>query len=190
MASYPKRTKSSSDRTAKPPKRRFHGNQFLSKPDDEACNTSSSARKLASASTDDVIVHSGHCYRIIDFLTVFLAISDLILCKTCKRNITFAETGHRGLGFKIVSTCLCGRREINSGPLIHTGFEINRRIVFVMRLLGVGREGVNVFCALMDISNGLAKSTYDKIVQHLYSASKSMFENACKKAVKEEQEKM
>ena len=58
-----------------------------------------------------------------------------------------------------------------------------------MRLLGIAREGVNVFCGLMDLCQGLAKSTYDKIVQHCHSASASMFETMSKKAVKEEREK-
>ncbi|XP_029169169.1 uncharacterized protein LOC114939099 [Nylanderia fulva] len=84
---------------------------------------------------------------------------------------------------------MCGRREIQSGPLINTGYEINRRIVFVMRLLGIAREGINVFCGLMDISAGLAKSTYQNIVEHLYAASKTMFESTCEKAVKEEKER-
>lgn len=190
MSSYPKGDKSSSDRSAKPRKRKFRGNRFTSEPDDAECNTSRSANKLATASTENIIVHPGHCYRIIEFLTVFLAISDIVICRSCKQKITFAESGHRGLGFKIALLCMCGRREINSGPLINTGYEINRRIVFVMRLLGVGREGINVFCGLMDICQGLAKSTYEKIVQHLYSASKSMFESVCEKAVEEEQKKM
>nr|XP_032514623.1 uncharacterized protein LOC116768095 [Danaus plexippus plexippus] len=57
-----------------------------------------------------------------------------------------------------------------------------------MRLLGVAREGINIFCGLMDMSQGLAKSTYDQIVKHLYTASKTMFESVCKKAVDEEKE--
>lgn len=101
----------------------------------------------------------------------------------------FEESRHRGLGFKIIVSCKCGHRESNSGLLINTGYEINRRIVFVMRLLGIGREGVNVFCGLMDLCQGLAKSMYDKIVQHCHSASASMFETMSKKAVKEEREK-
>ncbi|XP_066599643.1 uncharacterized protein [Prorops nasuta] len=190
MSSYPKGKKSSSHRSSRPRKRRFHGNRYTNGPaDDEECNTSSSEQKLSTASTENIIVYPWHCYRIIEFLTVFHAISDMVICRSCKQSITFAESGYRGLGFKIVLTCRCGRREINSGPLINTGFEINRRIVFVMRLLGVGREGINVFCGLMDICKGLTKSTYDQIVQHIYSASKSMFESVCEKAVKEEQEK-
>ena len=56
MQSYPKVRKSSSERTGKPRKRRFHGNQFhnVSSSDDGEANTSRSENKLASATTDDV----------------------------------------------------------------------------------------------------------------------------------------
>lgn len=119
--------------------------------DDGEANTSRSEKKLASATTDDVIINPSHCYRIIEFVSVFLAISEVVICNSRKQKITFAESGHRGLGFKIVLLCKCGKREIQSGPLIHTGYETNRRIVFVMRLLGVAREGINIFGGLMDI---------------------------------------
>lgn len=189
MASYPKGDRSINDRSAKPRKRRFHGNRFTTGSDDTEFDKSSSAKKLSTASTEDIIVNPLHYYRIIEFLTVFHAIADIIICRSCKQNIKFTESGHRGLGFKIILSCMCGRREINSGPLINTGYEINRRIVFVMRLLGVGREGINIFCGLMDICHGLGKSTYDKIVQHFHSAAESMFKSVCKKAVKEERKK-
>lgn len=192
MESYPKTSKFASERSGRPRKRKFHGNQFLnvSSSDDGEANTSRSEQKLSSATTEDVIVHPSHCYRIIEFVSVFLAISQLVICNSCKQRITFAESSHRGLGFKIILSCRCGKREIQSGPLIHTGYEINRRIVFVMRLLGVAREGINIFCGLMDLSQGigLAKSTYDKIVEHLHTASKTMFESACKSAVEEEKQ--
>lgn len=98
----------------------------------------------------------------------------------------FKESGHRGLDSKIILSCMRGRSEIDSGPLISTGYEINRRIVFVMGLLGIGRDSINVFCGLMDLYQGLAKSTYDEIFQHIHSASESMFNIVTEKAVKEE----
>lgn len=164
MASYPKGTKSTSERASKPRKRKFHGNRFVKTTDNEELDTSSSAKKLSTASSEDIIVNPLHCYRIIEFFTVFQAIAGIVICASCKQKIKFEESGHRGLGFKIILSCMCGRSEINSGPLINTGYEINRRIVFVMRLLGVGRDGINVFCGLMDLCQGLAKSTYDNIV--------------------------
>ena len=151
MASYPKGEKSTSDRAAKPRKRKFHGNRFSHDKGDEELNMSTSTKKLSTASSADVIVNPLHCYRIIKFLTVFGAIADILICKSCKQSVKFEESGHRGLGFKIIVSCKCGHREINSGLLINTGYEINRRIVFVMRLLGIGREGVNVFCGLMGV---------------------------------------
>lgn len=129
-----------------------------------------------------------HCYRIIKFFTVFQAIAGIVICVSCKRKIKFEESGRRGLGFKIILSCMYSRSEINSGPLINTRFEINRRIVFVIGLLGIGRDDINVFCELMDLCQGLAKSTYDDIVQHIHSGSESMFNTVTEKAVKEERE--
>ncbi|EZA47414.1 hypothetical protein X777_16316 [Ooceraea biroi] len=184
---YPKGTKESSKRTAKPVKRKFYGNRFTQNSENDD-DQSTNAKKLSSASSEDVIINSLHCYRIIEFLSVFTALADFLICRVCKQKIKFAESGHRGLGFKLFITCTCGHREINSGPLIHTGYEINRRIVFVMRLLGIGREGINIFCGLMDISQGISICTYDSIVKHIHTAARSVFDTFCKKAIEEEKE--
>lgn len=89
-------------------------------------------KKLQTSNIENVTVNPIFCYRIIEFFTVFTALSDILVCRNCKQNIKFEETGIRGLGFKIVVKCKCGSRNINSGPLINTGYEINRGIVFVM----------------------------------------------------------
>lgn len=126
-----------------------------------------------------------HFYRIIEFVSVFSALSEFLICKDCKQKVRLEETSHKSLGFKIIVLCTCGRREISSGPHLNNGYKINRRIVFVMRLLGVAREGINLFCGL-DIGKGLNKNAYDLIVTHVHSASKSVFDVLCKKAVEEE----
>ena len=57
---------------SRPCKRSFHGNQHSAKPtDEEEANTSSSTKKLSTANTENIIVTSTHCYRIIEFVTVF-----------------------------------------------------------------------------------------------------------------------
>ncbi|EZA52865.1 hypothetical protein X777_07984 [Ooceraea biroi] len=129
-----------------------------------------------------------HYYRIIDFLTVFSNIAEMLICRKCKRDVKFKECGNRGLGFQLVIACRCGSRKIHLGPLINTGYEINRRIVFVMRLLGVGRESINSFCGLMDIAQGMSISAYDKIVDHIHSVANTVFDVLCQKAVNEEKE--
>jgi len=127
-----------------------------------------------------------HCYRIIQFVSVFTVLSDLLICRECKQNVTFSEANYRGLGFKILLSCRCGRQEINSGSFINNAYEINRRIMFVMRLLSIAREGINLFCILMDLGSGISKNSYNGILQHIYNASKLVFENLYKKAVKGE----
>ncbi|EZA51573.1 hypothetical protein X777_09740 [Ooceraea biroi] len=112
----------------------------------------------------------------------------MVICRQCKQDIKFAESGIRGLGFKIIISCRCGRREINSGPFIKNAFEINRRIIFVMRLLNAAREGINIFCGLMDIGQGTSKTAYDHAVQHIHSATSAVIDVLCKKVVQEEKE--
>lgn len=185
MKSYPKKSKDATSRASNPRKRRFHGNQFTEKKG-ETVGQSASARKLSSSRNEDIHWNPLHTYRFIEFFTVFTALSNLVICCECKETVKFEEAGNRGLGFKLVLLCRCGRRNINSGPLINTGYEVNRRIVFVMRLLGIGREGINLFCNLMDICDGLSESSYNKIIEHIYSATKSVFEFCSKKAVDEE----
>ena len=58
-----------------------------------------------------------------------------------------------------------------------------------MRLLGIAREGINIFSGLMDLGQGLSRSCYDDIVKHLHEAAKTVFDILCKKAVEEEKEK-
>lgn len=185
MSTYPKSSDRSSYRSSKPRKRRFYGKKS-NEERDKSAKESASTRKLASASSDDVPWNRLHGYRLIEFFTVFTTLSDLVICRECKKTVKFEEAGNRSLGFKLVLMCQCGRRDINSSPLINTGFEVNRRIVFVMRLLGVGMDGLNLFCNLMDLCEGLRESSYNNIVNHIYETTKSIFELCSKKAVEEE----
>lgn len=110
------------------------------------------------------------------------------ICKKCKRQQTFGETGNRGLGFKISVKCLCGTYLIDSGSFIRNAYEINRRIMFVMRLLGVAREGINLFCGFMDLGAGLSSRAYDSIIKYVYDSAKKMFDISCQQAAEEEKE--
>ncbi|CAG5084288.1 Protein of unknown function [Cotesia congregata] len=158
---------------AKPRKRKFHGNQHCNNDEENTEPQSTSAKKLSTADEDDVHYSALRGYRLIEFFTVFTALSDILICRDCKL------PWYRGLGFKIVVICKCGLRNIFSGPLINNGYEVNRRIVFVMRLLGVAREGINLFCNMMDICNGLSESTYNAIVLLLHTTTQSLFKASC-----------
>lgn len=55
-----------------------------------------------------------------------------------------------------------------------------------MRLLGVARGGINIFCGIMDLGQGLSKKSYEGIVQHIYESTKKVFDFCCKSAVQDE----
>jgi len=153
--------------------------------EEASCEASISAKKMRASSTD-IIVNLSFCYRIIEFVSVFAAISDITVCRKCKHDLSFGQSGDRGLGFKISVKCKCGTLLINSGPFVHNGFDINKRVVLAMRLLGVARAGLNIFCGIMDLGRGLSQRSYDGIVQYIYVSSKKFFEISCKKAIQEE----
>lgn len=65
---------------------------------------------------------------------------------------------------------------------------VNRQIVLLMRLLGIGRDGINIFGNLMGICDGISEGSYRNIVAHLHTAAKSVFEYCQEKAGNEESE--
>ena len=69
MKSHLKHKESDWNRASRRCKRSFYGNQHSAKPiNEEKANTSSSAKKLSTARTDNIIVTPTHCYRIIEFV--------------------------------------------------------------------------------------------------------------------------
>ncbi|EFN63424.1 hypothetical protein EAG_13283 [Camponotus floridanus] len=57
---------------------------------DEA-SASRSAKKLKS-SADDIIISQSFGYRIIEFVSVFSALADILVCKQCKRKVSFGQS--------------------------------------------------------------------------------------------------
>lgn len=171
-------------RISKSRKRRFSGNRFTLEKDIEF--TITSAEKLQNSNYDDIIINPAHSYVIISFLHVFNYLSQHLQCKSCQDEVKFERTAERGLGFKLLISCKCSPRQIESGPLINQSYEINRRIIFVMRLLGVSLQGLNLFCSLMDLCNGFKQDVYNIVLENIYCAAKSVFHVVQQRAVKEE----
>lgn len=188
MYSGKKGTRSSSTRASinrisnrKPPGRRsFEG-------DTEA--VSRLAKKLKSAtSKDDIEVDSAFGYRIVNFIHVFTMLSQILVCQNCAGNVTFSESCIRGLGFKIVVQCeKCGSTTIDSSPLINgNAFDINRRFIFAMRLIGIGMQGIHKFCAFMCLPKPVTQNSYDKIVKCIAIATDAVKCKVLREAVEEE----
>lgn len=171
----------------RPKKRKFAGNRHTFEQDKSF--TSASATKLRQNKNFEVNVEQTVLYCILNFVSVFSTISSAVICKECKSTVTFHQRDIRGLGFKISMACKCEKeKEIDSCPKIGKAYEINRRLVFVMRLLGVGYEGYRIFCGLMDMGQGFALNTYYSILENIHSASSAVFDTVLSIAVNEEKE--
>ncbi|XP_043500368.1 uncharacterized protein LOC122522965 isoform X2 [Polistes fuscatus] len=135
----------------------------------------------------DIEVNPGFNYRIINFIGVFSVILNVVVCKVCKSQVKFTKSGKRGLEFKIVVSCeKCVQTEIPSGPFIEKGYEINRRIVISMRLLGIGLLEIKKFCAFMELPRSMFHSFYDKVVNRILTVIKMVCKNSMMKAAKDE----
>lgn len=115
---------------------------------------------------------------------MFAAISEYVKCKICDGKVKFETISERGLGFKIVLLCdKCAARTINSSPFVGHSYAINRRFLFVMRVLGLGLKGAAKFCGLMDMPAFITQNTYDMITSNIHScvqtATEKLFQQAC-----------
>lgn len=167
-------------------KRKFSGNRHTV--ENETAFASTSAKKLLENKDVKVTLTSTFFYCILEFTAVFQAISSAVVCKKCHKTITFKPSHVRGLGFKILMQCECSEQLINSCPIINTAFEINRRFIFTLRLLGIGLEGANLFCGIMDLGHGLAKNAYYSILEIIHAATSAVYEVSLSLAVKKEKE--
>lgn len=95
---------------------------------------------------------------------------------TCHKPVKFTEANKQGLGFKIVISCeACEPVHINSCPKINNkAYEVNRRMVLAMRLLGICLNGIKKFCAFMDLPQPIFQKSYDEIIKTLREVSESV----------------
>ena len=160
--------------------------------------TSTSAKKLKSQDENHVPEEGNLQYAIIDFFLVFSTLSTFVKCsniinengeeKVCNGKVDFKQCVKFGLGFKISVECEnCKPRYISSCQTIGKSYKINRRFIFVMRILGLGLAGCNKFCGLMDLNSSfLNQSTYDFYVGKIYECIKTVAEALFTSAAKEE----
>lgn len=164
-------------------KRSFSTNQHVLENDSEW--TSTSSKKLKESGTLDYQMDSSFMYRILQLGAFFEFLSSTVICKSCNSGVSFSEESVRGLGFKIVMQCNCQNpRHIFSCPLVNKAYEINRRLVFVLRLLGVGNQGMNLFLGYMDLGTYFSQKSYECAVNNIYTACKAAFEYCCEAAAK------
>lgn len=147
---------------------------------------SASAIKLAQTKEYTVSANPLVSYCVVSFLTIFGNLSDILICKKCKGDISFSKSNEEGLGFHLHVKCMCSDVSLPSCPKIHKSFEINRKLVFVMRLLGVGLAGIKVFTSMMEFGSNFGETAYYNAVQKISKATEAVFLSVIKKAGAEE----
>ena len=154
-------------------KRKQSFNPKTAETDDGGASTS--ARKLKSQDEYHVPKTDTVDYRIINFITVFSAIAILLKCAKCNSKISFAIVSERRLGFKISVVCdKCNPEYIPSCDFLKHSYEINRRFILAMLVIGVGYEGAKKICGSMQFPPFLCKSTYCMTLEDTCEASKNM----------------
>lgn len=90
--------------------------------------TSTLAKKMKiPASDNDIEVDATFGYRFVNFIPVFTTLAQILVCKNCGNDVSFAETSKKGLGFKIVVSCgKCTDTHINNSPLIEKAYDIHK----------------------------------------------------------------
>lgn len=192
---------SGAQRKDRPKKRRQSFNPKTAE-EDEKSFTSTSAKRLRSQYEIHVPEDGTLEYAIIDFFLVFSTLSTLVKCgniinengqesilsKVCNGKVDFKQCVKFGLGFKIQVECEnCMPREILSCRKIGRSYEINRKFIFVMRILGLGLAGCKKFCGLMDISSSfLNASTYNFYVDKIHECVITVAESILLSAANQE----
>ena len=64
-------------------------------------------------------------------------------------------------------------------------FDINKRIIYAMRRIGVGLAGIKTFLALMDLPSPMSHSAYDKLSNKIHKAVKDVAVEIMKEAAEE-----
>lgn len=184
-----KGTKTSTWSTKRSKSKKRPQNRFEMEAESEG--VSASAKKLkTSCDLKDVPIDPTFGYRIVNLAALMSAISGCVVCRVCGSDVKILETSKRGLGFKVIVSCSkCDIKSFPASPFIKNGYEINRRFAFVMRILGIGLQGMKKFCAFMDMPAPIFHSFYDSLIDTISIATKAVSTLSMKKAALEEKER-
>lgn len=180
-------------------KRRFCGNQHS--PSVTQNNTSSalpclsaSAKKLRlDTHLDERPNTSKHSngYRLVNIDILLSELSQFLICNNCSSRAALKERVVYGLVSEFYVECKsCSKIfPFKSSPLIEQSnhaYEVNSRIIYAMRTVGLGLRGIKNFCTAMDLPPPVSQKSYDSILKNIKVASCEVAEKSMKNGAKEE----
>ena len=100
--------------------------------------------------------------RVVNMSCLSKLISEGCSCSRCGGRLVLHERSRWGIAPELTLTCSACERETSEVMSNKIGryFEVNRRAVFAGRAVGLGREGLVKFCALMDMPPPMSNTSY------------------------------
>ena len=128
-------------------------------------------------------------YRIID-TTILSDVIGMLSCPQCERStLSLGDrlSKKQGLSSLLFITCLNCKytNEFDTSVPCGRGFDINKRTVYTMRVLGHGHSGIEKFTSLMNMPKPVTQNNYDKIAAKILSVTKAVAEETMSDAAKD-----
>jgi len=187
FSAYDKGSREDDRRPGRPKTQKFHGNQWTEESETQG-TSSASQRKVRNSAESVPTVSNDFCYVLLEFFTVFHFLENVVKCKTCGGDVNFERSHQRGLGFKNKVRCdgPCPDQSVQSCPFAKNAYEVNIRVSFAMRMLGVAYAGLRAFCRLMDMATPVVESFYSLACNKIRDSCRKISEISMNKAAKEE----
>ena len=159
---------------------------------DELSTTLCTDSKAVDSSTHLLDLKEGIKYQIMDMGIL----SDVIECLACPECSTVGiqlpqSKSRQGLAIEYFLRCTnvdCSWEKTffpSIKPEHCRSFDINKRIIYAMRRIGVGLAGIKTFLALMDLPSPMSHSAYDKLSNKIHKAVKDVAVEVMKEAAEE-----
>ena len=137
------------------------------------------------SSDSDGEIHDGAGNRIFNLALLQQLFDKSSVCNQCKQGeLILAEIDRAGLASTFQVTCdHCGHETSSySVNKSSSSFDLNRKSVLGMRMLGKGREGFRKLCAFLDLPGPVAKKNYQRHCVKLHRAAKAVALDSMKQA--------
>ncbi|GFU73336.1 uncharacterized protein TNCV_4731531 [Trichonephila clavipes] len=176
-------------------RKRFHANQYTRKVSDTLAVDciSASAKKLCKENYLDKEVRNSNQsngYRIINIDILLSELSKYLICTNCNTKVVLKEKILYGLVSEFYVECYsCSTlTTFKSSSVIASSkdYEVNTRITYAMRTVGLGFCGIKNFCTAMDLPSPVSQKSYERIMRKINLASREVADDSMKNAAKEE----
>ncbi|GFV94922.1 uncharacterized protein TNCV_1029201 [Trichonephila clavipes] len=175
-------------------RKRFHAYQYTRKVSDtlDVDCISASAKKLCKENYLDKEVknsNQSNGYRMINIGILLSGLSKYLICPNCNTKAVLKEKILYGLVSDFYVECYsCSTlTTFKSSSVIASSkdYEVNTRITYAMRTVGLGFCGIKNFCTAMDFPPPVSQKSYERILRKINSASREVADDSMKNAAKE-----